>query len=103
MATKFTPTENMYQILVRPLVTEKTTRQAEENWLAFEVAPGSTKPQIRKAVERLYGVEVTRINTLIQKGKTKGFRGVKGMRSDVKKAFIKLKDGQSIDLMAGVK
>ncbi|PIZ30841.1 MAG: 50S ribosomal protein L23, partial [Alphaproteobacteria bacterium CG_4_10_14_0_8_um_filter_53_9] len=51
----------------------------------------------------LYGVEVTRINTLIQKGKTKGFRGVKGMRSDVKKAFIKLKDGQSIDLMAGVK
>lgn len=103
MATKSMPTERMYQILVRPLVTEKTTKQAEANWLTFEVAPGATKPEIRTAVERLYGVEVTRVNTLIQKGKVKGFRGRTGMRSDVKKAFVQLKDGQSIDLMAGVK
>ena len=103
MATKNTPTELMYQILVRPLVTEKTAKQAEGNWLAFEVAAGATKPEIKTAMERLYGVEVLRVNTLIQKGKQRGFKNIKGQRSDVKKAFIKLKDGQGLDLMAGVK
>lgn len=96
------PTERQYQILVRPLVTEKTTKVAESgNWLAFEVAPGSTKPEIKAAVERLYGVEIIKVNTMITKGKIRG--GRIGARSDVKKAFIQLKSGQSIDLMAGVK
>ena len=97
-----TPNERDYQILVRPLVTEKTTKVAEKgNWLAFEVAPGSTKPEIKQALERLYGVEIVRVNTMITKGKKKS-RAL-ASRSDVKKAFIQLKDGQSIDLMAGVK
>lgn len=99
-----TPTERMYTLLVRPLVTEKTTKIAESgNWLAFEVLPDATKPELKEAVERLYGVTVLRVNTLIQKGKARGFKGRAGQRSDVKKAFIKLKDGQSIDLAAGVK
>jgi large subunit ribosomal protein L23 len=97
------PTERMYQMFVRPLVTEKTSKLAEGNWLAFEVMPGATKPEIKLAFERLYGVEVARVNTLTHKGKTKGFRGRKGLRSDVKKAYIKLKAGHTVDLMAGVK
>lgn len=104
MANQNTPTTQMYQILVRPLVTEKTTRLAESgNWIAFEVAPGANKVEIRKAVEALYGVNVLAVNTLISKGKTKAARGRRIFRSDVRKAFIKLKDGQSVDLMAGVK
>lgn len=97
-----TPTERMYQLLVRPLVTEKTTKVAEAgNWLTFEVLPDATKPEIKAALERLYGVDVLRVNTLIQKGK-KRTRAI-GARSDVKKALVKLKDGQSVDLSAGAK
>lgn len=97
-------TERHYQLLVRPLVTEKTTVIAEKgNWLSFEVVADATKPEIKEAVQRLYGVEVSKVNTLITKGKRRGFRGTAGQRSDVKKAFVQLKDGQSIDLMAGVK
>jgi large subunit ribosomal protein L23 len=96
------PTERDYQILRRPLVTEKTAALAEGNWLAFEVAKDATKPEIRSAVTRLYGVEPQRVNTLVQKGKAKGIGRNKGKRSDVKKAFVKLKDGQAIDLSAGL-
>ena len=94
--------ENHYQLLKRPLVTEKTAKIAEQgNWLSFEVALDATKPQIKAAVEALYGVSVTRVNTLIRKGKKKG--GRIGFTSDMKKAFVQLKDGQSADLMGGVK
>ena len=104
MATKQIPTERMYQLLKRPLVTEKTTQQAEAgNWVSFEVALDATKPELKAAFERLYGVTVERVNTLIQKGKTKRFKGRPGQRSDIKKAFIKVKDGETVDLMAGVK
>ena len=97
-----TPSERMYQILRRPLVTEKTTKVAEDgNWLSFEVLLDATKPEIKEALQRLYGVEVLRVNTLIQKGK-KRTRAL-GARSDMKKALVKLKDGQSVDLSAGVK
>ena len=97
-----TPTERMYQLFVRPIVTEKTTKVAEDgNWLTFEVLQDATKPELKAAFERLYGVEVLRVNTLTQKGK-KRTRNL-GTRSDVKKALIKLKDGQSVDLSAGAK
>ncbi|RYG60279.1 MAG: 50S ribosomal protein L23 [Alphaproteobacteria bacterium] len=97
-----TPTERMYQLLVRPLVTEKTTKVAEAgNWLTFEVLLDATKPEIKQAVQRLYGVDVERVNTLIQKGKKK--TRALSARTDVKKAIIKLKDGQNIDLSAGAK
>lgn len=96
--------EQFYQLLKKPLVTEKTTRMAEQgNWLAFEVETSATKPAIKAAVQALYGVDVLRVNTLILKGKRRGFGGKAGQRSDVKKAFVQLKDGQSVDLMGGVK
>ncbi|MFZ2587390.1 MAG: 50S ribosomal protein L23 [Alphaproteobacteria bacterium] len=96
--------EKALTILIKPLVTEKTTRMAEAgNWLSFVVSNDATKPDIRNAVEVLYGVEVEAVNTQVQKGKTKAPKGRRVFRSDVKKAFIKLKAGQSVDLMAGVK
>lgn len=97
-------TEKALTILVKPLVTEKTTRMSEQgNWLAFEVTPGANKQDIRAAVEALYKVDVAAVNTQVAKGKTKAPKGRAIFRSDVKKAFIKLKPGQSVDLMAGVK
>lgn len=96
--------EKSYQILLRPLVTEKTTKAAEQgNWLAFEVPLSATKTDIRAAVQGLYGVEVAAVNTLIAKGKNKVSAGHRTRRADMKKALVKLKAGQSIDLMAGVK
>ena len=100
--TKQQPTERMYQVLVRPLVTEKTTLLSESGALAFEVAPDATKPEIKLAVETLYKTKVARVNTLNQKGKQKRFRGVLGSRSDVKKAYITLVEGQTLDIAAGV-
>ena len=97
-------TEKALTVLLRPVVTEKTTRVAEAgNWLAFEVPLTATKPAIRSAVQALYGVDVDQVNTTIHKGKKRGFGGNRGMRSDVKRALVKLKAGQSVDLMAGVK
>lgn len=94
--------ETYYTLLKAPVVTEKTAKIAETgNWVSFEVALDATKPQIKAAVEALYGVNVERVNTLIRKGKKKG--GRLGFTSDVKRAFVQLKDGQSVDLMAGVK
>lgn len=94
--------EAYYQLIKAPVVTEKTAKMAETgNWLSFEVDITATKPQIKAAVEALYGVNVTRVNTLIRKGKKKG--GRLGFTSDIKRAFVQLKDGQSVDLMAGVK
>ncbi len=94
--------EKFYQLIKRPLVTEKTTKIAESgNWLSFEVLKTATKPEIKEAIEALYGVNVIRVNTLIAKGKKKGGRF--GATQDVKKAFVQLKDGESADLMAGVK
>ena len=95
-------TERMYQVLKRPIVTEKTAQMAEGNWVVFEVAKDASKPEIRTAVERLYSVDVLKVNTLIQKGKVKAAGFLKGRRSDVKKAFVKLKDGQTVDMTAGV-
>ena len=96
------PTVNDYDVLKRPLVTEKTARMAEGNWISFEVAKDATKVTIKKAVERLYKVKVERVNTLNQIGKTKRVKGKRVFRSDMKKAFIKLADGQSVDVGAGV-
>lgn len=101
MATK-NVTERMYQVLVRPIVTEKTAMQAESNCVTFEVAKDATKIEIRKAVEALFNTKVTKVNTLVQNGKTKGFRGRAGVRSDVKKAMVYLAEGQSIDIAASL-
>ncbi len=94
--------EWMYKIIRRPLVTEKSANGSAHNQVTFEVAIDATKPQIREAVEALFGVKVSGVNTLVQKGKTKRFRGVQAFRSDAKKAIIRLAEGQTIDTGTGV-
>jgi large subunit ribosomal protein L23 len=94
--------ETMFNIIRAPLVTEKATLLAERSQYVFRVSIDATKPQIKAAVEGLFGVQVLAVNTLVQKGKTKRFRGRPGVRSDVKKAFVTLADGQSIDLSTGL-
>jgi large subunit ribosomal protein L23 len=89
--------EAMYTIIRSPHITEKSTMLSEKNQVVFRVALDATKPEIRAAVEGLFGVKVMAVNTLIQKGKTKRFRGRQGVRSDVKKAFVTLAEGQTID------
>ncbi|AOW45837.1 50S ribosomal protein L23 [Acetobacter ascendens] len=92
--------EAMYDIVRTPVITEKATALSEKNQVVFKVAMSATKPEIKVAVETLFGVKVVGINTLVQKGKTKRFKGRVGQRSDVKKAFVQLAEGQSIDLTA---
>jgi large subunit ribosomal protein L23 len=94
--------EAMYQIIRNPLITEKATMLSERNQVVFRVAPDANKRDIKAAVEGLFGVTVTAVNTLVQKGKTKRFKGHPGRRSDVKKAFVTLAAGQSIDLTTGL-
>jgi large subunit ribosomal protein L23 len=94
--------EAMYDIVRSPLVTEKTSALTEKSQVAFKVAISATKPQIKAAVEGLFGVSVVEVNTLVQKGKTKRFRGRPGRRSDVKKAYVRLAAGQTIDFTATV-
>jgi len=95
-------TEAMYQVLLGPVVTEKTTMVAESNTLTFKVKPEATKPQIKEAIEALYKVKVDTVNTSNVKGKSKRFRGHIGQRSDWKKAYVRLAEGQSVDLSAGI-
>ena len=92
----------MYDVVLAPVVTEKSTRVSEHNQIVFKVRMDATKPEIRKAVEGLFGVKVTAVNTLVQKGKMKRFRGRVGFRSDVKKAIVTLAEGQSIDVTTGI-
>ncbi len=100
---KFQPSkERIYELIRRPLVTEKTTLMSEHNQVAFEVPLDANKHEIKTAIEELFKVKVTAVNTLRQKGKTKRFRGEAGRRSDFKKAVVTLKDGDSIDVTTGV-
>ena len=91
-----------YETLVAPIITEKSTLVAEENKIIFRVRMDSTKPEIKEAVETLFKVDVTKVNTILVKGKTKRFRGQLGRRSDYKKAIVTLKDGQSVDITTGL-
>lgn len=91
-----------YDAIVAPMITEKATLLSEENKVVFEVALSANKTQIKDAVEALFKVKVTAVNTLRQKGKTKMFRRMEGKRSDMKKAIVTLEDGQSIDVTTGL-
>lgn len=91
-----------YDVIRRPIITEKATRASEANAVVFEVAIGSSKPQIKEAVESLFGVKVKAVNTTITKGKVKRFRGVLGTRRDVKKAYVMLEEGNTIDVTTGL-
>jgi len=99
---KKTLTPKMTDVLVRPIITEKAMKASESSQVVFEVLKSATKPEIKAAVEGVFGVEVKAVNTLTQKGKIKFFRGQKGVRSDVKKAIVTLAKGQTIDVTAGV-
>ncbi|MBS1050562.1 50S ribosomal protein L23 [Gluconobacter japonicus] len=92
--------EALYDVVRSPLITEKATLLSERNQVVFKVATTATKPQIKAAVEKLFNVKVTGVNTLVQKGKTKRVKGRPGRRSDIKKAYVQLAEGQSIDLTA---
>ena len=90
-------------VLVAPIVSEKATMVAEKsNAVVFKVLRDATKPEIKAAVEALFGVKVTAVNTLVRKGKIKRFRGFAGRQGDVKKAIVTLADGQSIDVSTGL-
>ena len=94
--------EAIYEVIRSPVITEKATALTERSQVSFRVALSATKPEIKVAVETLFGVTVLGVNTLITKGKTKFFRGIKGRRSDVKKAIVTLAEGQSIDITTGL-
>ena len=91
-----------YDVIVSPAITEKSTMASEQNQVVFNVARKATKPEIRAAVEALFSVKVTAVNTLVRKGKVKRFRGTIGRQSDVKKAVVTLADGHSIDVSTGL-
>ena len=92
----------MYDVILAPMVTEKATRMSEHNQVVFKVRKEATKPEIKAAVEGLFGVKVTAVNTLVQKGKMKRFKGRVGFRSDFKKAIVTLVEGQNIDVTTGI-
>ena len=91
-----------YDVIVAPHITEKSTMMSEHNAVVFRVAGSATKPQIKAAVEALFSVKVTNVNTLNQKGKTKRWKGQPYTRSDFKKAIVTLAEGQSIDVTTGI-
>ena len=94
--------EEMYDLILGPVITEKSTQGGEHNQVTFKVRQEATKPQVKAAIEGLFGVKVKAVNTLNQKGKVKRFRGRLGKRSDVKKAIVTLEEGHSIDITTGV-
>ena len=93
---------DLYDVIRKPIVTEKATMTSENGAVVFEVAIGSNKPLIKEAVEALFGVKVKAVNTVVTKGKQKRFRGVLGKRRDVKKAYVTLEEGNTIDVTTGL-
>ena len=91
-----------YDVIVSPAITEKSTMASEANQVIFNVAKSASKPEIKAAVEALFSVKVTAVNTLVRKGKVKRFRGTRGRQNDVKKAIVTLAEGQSIDIATGL-
>ncbi|HML92021.1 50S ribosomal protein L23 [Methyloceanibacter sp.] len=91
-----------YDVILAPVITEKSSEASESNQVVFKVRLDATKPQIKNAVEKLFGVKVVAVNTLTRKGKTKLFRGIKGTQKDTKKAVVKLAEGDKIDVTTGI-
>lgn len=102
-AGKLIADTRLYDVIDRPVVTEKSTLASEHNKVVFRVAADADKGQIKKAVEQLFGVTVVKVNTINIEGKTKRFRGKIGKRSDIRKAVVTLKAGDTIDLSAGIR
>lgn len=94
--------ERMYDLIVSPVITEKSTLGSEHRQVTLKVRLEASKPEIKAAVEGLFKVKVTAVNTIVQKGKTKRFRGITAFRSDTKKAIVTLAEGHTIDVTTGV-
>ena len=92
----------LYDVIVSPVVTEKATSASEHNQVVFKVRKDATKPQIKAAVEKIFGVKVKSVNTLSRMGKIKRFKGTVGQQSDVKKAVVTLIEGETIDITTGL-
>ena len=92
----------LYDVIRKPIITEKATMASEANAVVFEVAMDANKPQIKEAVEALFNVKVKAVNTTVTKGKIKRFRGMLGKRRDVKKAYVTLEAGNTIDVSTGL-
>jgi len=91
-----------YDLIRKPVITEKATMASEAGAVVFQVSMDATKPQIKEAVEEVFGVKVKAVNTTITKGKVKRFRGKPGERNDVKKAYVTLEEGNTIDVTSGL-
>ncbi|KFI26274.1 50S ribosomal protein L23 [Haematobacter missouriensis] len=91
-----------YDVIRKPIITEKATLASEANAVVFEVRRDASKPEIKEAVETVFGVKVKAVNTTITKGKVKKFRGRTGVRSDIKKAYVTLEEGNTIDVSTGL-
>ncbi|MBA4008864.1 50S ribosomal protein L23 [Erythrobacter donghaensis] len=102
MAKKQTVDARHYDVIIAPHITEKSTLASEANAVVFKVAGNATKPQIKEAIEAIYDKKVVAVNTLIQKGKTKRWKGKAYQRSDVKKAIVTLAEGEMIDITSGI-
>ena len=96
------PDARHYDIVLAPHITEKSTMLSETNAVVFKVASSASKPEIKAAIEALFGVTVKNVNTLVTKGKTKRWKGQPYRRSDVKKAIVTLAEGQTIDVTSGI-
>lgn len=94
--------EQKYDTIISPVITEKATLASENNQVVFQVALDATKPMVKEAVESLFKVKVTAVNTIRVKGKVKRFRGLPGKRNDIKKAIVTLAEGQMIDVTTGL-
>jgi len=103
MAKKQEVDARHYDVILAPHITEKSTLLSEHNGVVFKVANDATKPQIKEAVEALWDVKVTGVNTIVQKGKTKRWKGRPYKRTDTKKAIVTLAEGQSIDVTEGAR
>lgn len=96
-------TANLYDVLRSPVVTEKSTMASEYNKVVFKISPDADKKSVKQAVEEIFKVKVEKVNTINIKGKNKRFRGIRGKRSDTRKAIVTLAQGQTIDITAGAK
>lgn len=91
-----------YDVILAPVITEKSTNASEHNKVVFKVRIDATKPQIKDAVEKLFDVKVKGVNTIVRKGKVKAFKGVMGTQSNTKRAVVTLEEGHRIDVTTGL-
>lgn len=96
-------TARNYDVIVSPVITEKSTMASEQNKVIFNVRLDANKQEVKSAIQNIFGVKVISVNTLVREGKQKRFRGTAGKQSDMKKAIITLAEGQTIDFEGGVK